>query len=60
MRNTNKERSITDERQVRGRRAESMAAQYLQDQGYKILAKNWRCRTGELDLIVTKRSRLSS
>lgn len=58
MRNTKKERPSTDERQVRGRRAESMAAQYLQDHGYRILARNWRCRTGELDLIVTKEEQI--
>lgn len=28
-----------------------MAAAYLTDRGYRIMARNWRCRTGELDLI---------
>lgn len=53
MGNLRNERTGTDERQIRGRQAENMAALYLQNQGYRILARNWRCRTGELDLIVT-------
>jgi len=28
-----------------------MAAQYLQNQGYEIIERNFRCRDGELDLI---------
>lgn len=30
---------------------EEMAAQYLRRQGYAILARNYRCRFGELDVI---------
>ena len=33
---------------------ESAAAKYLQDRGYLILCRNWRCRIGELDLICSK------
>jgi len=29
-----------------------MAAAHLERAGYEILARNWRCRTGELDLVV--------
>lgn len=36
-----------------GRRGEEMAAQYLVDQGLKILARNWRCSEGELDIVAT-------
>lgn len=36
---------------ARGRRAEQLAADYLAEQGYIILERNWRCRSGELDLI---------
>ena len=35
----------------RGREAEARAAAYLQSQGLRILARNWRCRFGELDLV---------
>ena len=35
----------------RGRRAETQAAAYLQSQGLRILARNWRCRFGEIDLV---------
>jgi putative endonuclease len=36
---------------VRGKSAEHRAAAYLIDRGYAIVARNWRCRLGELDLI---------
>lgn len=34
-----------------GRRGEDAAAEYLEQQGYAIVDRNWRCRTGEIDLI---------
>lgn len=34
-----------------GREGEAIAARYLEDRGYRILARNWRCRRGELDLV---------
>ena len=34
-----------------GRWGEDRAAEYLRDMGYRVLAANWRCRFGELDLI---------
>jgi putative endonuclease len=34
-----------------GQRAEAQAAQYLSKQGLKIVARNWRCRFGEIDLV---------
>lgn len=36
----------------RGAEAEDWAARYLQAQGLKLLARNWRCRYGEIDLIL--------
>ncbi|WP_020671263.1 YraN family protein [Amycolatopsis nigrescens] len=36
-----------------GRRGEELAAAYLKAQGFTVLSRNWRCRTGELDLVVT-------
>jgi putative endonuclease len=39
------------DRQRLGREAEDAAARYLQQQNLTILARNYRCRTGELDII---------
>ena len=36
----------------RGAQAEQLAAQYLQRQGLKLLQRNYRCRYGEIDLIL--------
>jgi putative endonuclease len=36
-----------------GRRGEQLAATHLQKLGFVVLSKNWRCREGELDLVVT-------
>lgn len=38
-------------RQGLGQHGEQMAAQYLQQQGYRIQQQNYRCRQGEIDLI---------
>ncbi|MEK3659448.1 YraN family protein [Paenibacillus sp. FSL F4-0236] len=38
-------------RKQKGAAAEDGAVQYLSTCGYKILERNWRCRTGELDII---------
>lgn len=35
----------------RGARGESLAARHLAAAGYTIEARNWRCATGELDLV---------
>ncbi len=37
-----------------GRRGERLAERYLGERGYRILARNWRWRKGEIDLIVEK------
>ncbi|MCT2090137.1 MULTISPECIES: YraN family protein [Micrococcus] len=34
-----------------GRYGEDLAARWLQDQGYRILDRNWRCPAGELDIV---------
>ncbi|WP_313823265.1 YraN family protein [Citricoccus sp.] len=34
-----------------GRFGEDVAARWLQDQGYEIVDRNWRCPDGELDLV---------
>jgi putative endonuclease len=35
----------------RGRRWEAAAAEYLESQGLSVLARGYRCRLGELDLV---------
>ncbi len=34
-----------------GRRGEDIAVEFLCERGYQIVARNWRCREGELDVI---------
>jgi putative endonuclease len=38
--------------QGRGRRAESLACDYLKQRGLKLVARNFLCKLGELDLIM--------
>lgn len=42
--------------QLNGRWGESLAAAYLERRRYRIVACNYRCRFGEIDLIVSNRS----
>lgn len=39
-------------RMTLGKRGEDAALGYLQGQGYTLLARNWRCKSGEIDLIM--------
>ena len=43
--------SARDDRQGLGRQGEELAARQLAARGYQIVARNWRCETGELDLV---------
>ena len=36
---------------VLGQRGENVAAKYLRTQGFKILVRNFRCATGEVDIV---------
>ena len=44
------------DKDVLGRAGEDRAARYLEQQGYTVLARNWRSREGELDLVVADAS----
>ncbi len=39
-----------------GRHAENTASDFLQQQGYRILERNYSCRLGEIDLIAEERN----
>ncbi|GAB6988897.1 YraN family protein [Paenibacillus pini] len=41
-----------DNRKQKGAAAEEAAYQYLLSQGYLLKDRNWRCRSGELDLVM--------
>jgi putative endonuclease len=41
-------------RQRLGARGEQLAADWYAAQGYSVVARNWRCREGELDLVVAR------
>ena len=43
-----------DVRPVTGRRGEDAAEHVYVRRGYHVLARNWRCRLGELDLVVAR------
>lgn len=37
-----------------GDRGEAMTAEYLRERGYRILASQYRCRFGEIDLVASR------
>lgn len=43
-----------DVRPVTGRRGEDAAEHIYVRRGYRVLARNWRCRVGELDLVLAR------
>lgn len=45
---------VTGSRKELGNLGEDTAADYLAEQGYDILYRNFRCRIGEIDLVVAK------
>lgn len=44
---------VRDARRATGAGGEELAARFLERQGWSVVARNWRCRGGELDLIAT-------
>lgn len=47
---------MTVARRARGAAGEERAAAWYEAAGYEILARNWRCRDGEIDLIAADRA----
>jgi putative endonuclease len=43
---------------LQGQRAEDLCADLLRQAGLRILARNWRCRLGEIDLVAEEGSTL--
>ncbi len=41
-------------RQQLGAEGEALVARHYEGAGYTLLARNWRCRDGELDLVLRK------
>ena len=45
---------MTRARRALGTAGEAAVAAWYADRGYEVVARNWRCPTGELDLVVRK------
>jgi putative endonuclease len=45
---------LTAGRRALGAFGEQLAAQWYERQGYTVLDRNWRCREGEIDLVLTR------
>ena len=43
---------MVDRRRALGRQGEEAVAAWYQARGYEVVVRNWRCREGELDLVV--------
>jgi putative endonuclease len=37
-----------------GKRGEALAARYLEDEGLRVIDRNWRCPLGEIDLVAVE------
>lgn len=48
-----------DKRIATGRAGEAAALKYLKRQGYYLVARNYRCRLGEIDLIMKQENKLA-
>ncbi len=45
-------------KKILGEAAETLVAHYLQQQGFQLIDRNFRCRLGEIDLIGTHQNQL--
>ncbi len=50
--------STTDRRSERGRTGEDAALRVYERRGFALVARNWRCSLGELDLVIVRRDLL--
>lgn len=41
-------------KQITGGRGEDLARAYLEQKGYRFITANWKCKAGEIDLIMQK------
>ncbi|MCU1452704.1 MAG: putative endonuclease related to Holliday junction resolvase [Acidimicrobiales bacterium] len=49
---------MTDARRRLGASGEAQAAAWYEARGYEVLARNWRCRAGEIDLVLARGRRV--
>ena len=49
---------MSHKRQQLGKAGEDLAARYLQKNGYAIIHRNYRCRSGEIDIIASHQATL--
>ena len=45
---------MTQARRTLGVEGEALAAAWYEAHGYEVVARNWRCRSGEIDLVVRR------
>lgn len=45
---------MTAGRRALGARGEALAARWYEARGYAVLTRNWRCREGEIDLVLAR------
>jgi len=45
---------VTAGRRALGARGEALAARWYESRGYVVVARNWRCREGEIDLVLAR------
>ncbi len=54
--NTSTNATATDARRGLGARGEQIAADALAERGFELVARNWRCPRGELDIVATEQA----
>jgi putative endonuclease len=45
---------VTAGRRALGARGEALAARWYEARGYTVVSRNWRCREGEIDLVLAR------